>query len=169
MKRIAVMLLFCGLTLGAAGAAFAQPDNEDFQGPGREQPLTPQQLEQAKKIFQENYASTDAIRQQLAAKREQLNTVLSSDNPDKGQIESLSRQIGELRGKLLAARVDARKQLQQEGLPSDAYGPNAPGRSFHNGPEVWNGGPRHGRHGGHHGGNYGPRGYWGCPGMMGCW
>lgn len=164
-KKMCIALLFG--TLIIVGSAHAAAWNNDGQGPNGKgqswgQQLTPQQRKQAEQIFNENFASMNETRDALAQKRQQLNMELQSENPDSAKIESLSREIGELRGKMLAARVKVRSELASEGLPEDFYGPN-PGmrKNDGRGPEVW--------HGGHHGKkHHRPRGYgegcWGCPG-----
>lgn len=160
------MALVCGmaLTCVTANAQPPVPQNNDFGGPGWNRQLTPQQMEQARKIFDNNYQAMSETRELLNAKRAQLKAVMAQPNPDKSQIETLSREIGELRGKILAARVDVRNQLSSQGLPKDFFGPNAPRRGeWDNGPEKMPGpGWRH--HRGWHNGWPGG-GYWGCPGM----
>lgn len=154
-KKIALIALAATLLCG-----FAANGEAAFHGPGAPAPapgqgnfgapcpafgpgLSPEQMQQAQQIFNESFASMDGTRQTLAAKRAELNALLASPNPDKGQIERLSTEIGQLRGKMLAARADVRAKLQQQGLPADFYGPGAP-----------------------RGGNFGPNPGWGCPGMM---
>ena len=64
----------------------------------------------------------DAVRQSLITKRAELDAQMSSVSPDKGKIESLSREIGELEGKMRSDRADLRAQLDKEGLPMGGYG-----------------------------------------------
>lgn len=150
-KKMAVIALAATLLCGFAGASEAAfsgpgapppPDNFGAPCPGYGPGLSPEQMQEAQKIFTDNYASMTATRQELAAKRAELNALLASPAPDRGQIERLSTEIGQLRGKMLAARADVRAQLQAKGLPADFYGPRGP---------AGNGGPNPG---------------WGCPGMM---
>lgn len=171
LAAVICTLVFAGSITNAAGwnpGSDVTPDGRDQLWGQR---LSPQQRQQAEKIFNDNFASMEATRQALAEKRAELDDELQSDNPDTDKIEAISRQIGELRGKMLSARVKTRSQLAEQGLPDDFYGPGGPrvkGKKRPRGPEVWHGGPHHGR--GHHYG-YGdrPYGYWGCPGMRGCW
>lgn len=175
LKKFAFTTVLCGtlLTAGIASAAagFTGPGSDNFPGKNQNQSwgqqLTPQQRQQAEKIFNENFASLDETRQALAAKRQALDAELSSENPDPAKIESLSREIGELRGKILAARVKVRSQLAEEGLPQDFYGPGGPkgSRDRNRGPEVWHHGKRRHGHGHYRGDDIPPCGY-GCPGMM---
>lgn len=172
LKTFTLSAIMCGMIL-AGGLAQAAAG---FNGPGARgnqnwnQQLTPEQRQQAEKIFTDNFASMDDTRQLLAQKRQQLDEILASDNPDPDQIETLSREIGDLRGKMLAARVKVRSQLAEQGLPQDFYGPGGPRprRDGQRGPEVWHGGKR--GHG--HGYGHGPRYYMMVPGygcMGGCW
>lgn len=123
-KSFASLAIAAALVLGAS-AGQAQPDGvppayqmQPYRG------LTAQQEQEAQKIFVDNYAEMEATRQALAAKRMELDQQLASPSPDKGKIERLSREIGELRGKMLSARADVRAKLNQKGLPPDYFGPN---------------------------------------------
>lgn len=126
---------------------------------GNGQPLSQEQMDTAKKIFDNSYAGMEATRRALAAKSAELDAQLSSQNPDNAKIESLSREIGELQGKMLAARADVRSQLEKAGIPSDYYGFNpgyGPGYGPNNGPgwHMYDGGG-YGWHGSRHGGRGG--------------
>lgn len=192
-KKFTTLALAGILALGMAGAAQAaggrdyRPDAQAYPG------LTTDQQAKAKKIHDETVAGTSETREKLRAKRAELDAQLASPEPDKDKIESLSREIGELRGKLMAARVDLRAKLAKEGIPAEAFEPGpgprpgfGPGDDGPRGNGPRNGAPgygpgpcwgpdgggygygyHHGRRGGHHrggwGGGYGPRG--GC----GCW
>lgn len=159
-KCFSLAASFLVLSLAIAGSASAAgfsggfvpsiPPQQAPQQPAPQQP-TPQQFQDAQKIFNQYNASMEAARQQLAAKQYELNALLSSPKPDKDQIQALSREIGELRGQMLANRADVRAQLQQRGLPSDFYG-NHHGYRHHS-----------------HGPNWGvrQRGY--ARGGCGCW
>lgn len=163
MKKFVRIILGAILVMGFAAFAQAEPqyrDNNRFYSD-----LSPAQREEANKIFKENYNQKDALRQELNSKRAELDAVMNSQNPDKAKIETLSREIGELRGKLLVNRVQVREQLQEKGLPSDMYGRKRDRNQGYNDPQIWHRG--HGR-GGHHYDHRGygrPWGYWGCPGM----
>ena len=190
-KKLTTLALAAILALGAAGAAQAagrdyRPDAQAWPG------LSTEQQAKAKKIHDETVADTSGTREKLRAKRAELDAQLASPEPDKDKIESLSREIGELRGKLMAARVDLRAKLAKEGIPAEAFEP-APGprNGFGPGNGPANAGPgygpgpcwgpnghgygygyHHGRRGGHHRGGWGG-GNWGggyAPmGGCGCW
>ena len=148
-KNMAVAILAAALCCSFASPGEAAPRGPNapqgnFGGPefGYGNGLSPEQMEQARQIFNESYASMDSTRQNLAAKRAELNAELANPNPDKAKIERLATEIGALRGKMLAARTEVRSRLQEQGLPADYYGPR--------GPNPYYDGPRPG---------------WGCPGM----
>lgn len=109
--------------IGGAGAALAAPS--DMQG-GPD----PEVRAKAEKIYRDHRAATDATRQQLMVKEAELKGQMQSVNPDTSRIEALSREIGELRGRLMAAKVQMRQQMEKEGIP--AY--------HHRGPGKWRGG-----------------------------
>ncbi|MGE9985986.1 periplasmic heavy metal sensor [Desulfovibrio sp. SGI.169] len=153
--RTTTLALAAMLVLGFAGISQARGYDDCAGGPRYNAPLSPEQREKAQSIFNSHYAKMDSVRQALITKRAELDAQMSSPSPDKGKIESLSKEIGELRGKMLAARVDLRAQLDKEGLPT-ACG--------HMGPGYGHMGYDHDmgmRHGGHGHGGYGGRG--------GCW
>ena len=126
--------------------------------------MNPQQMEMAREIIGRNFANMDSTRQALAAKRQELDALLASPNPDAGRIEKLSREIGELRGKMLAARAQIRSQLAQKGLSPDFLGPDAPERQDNfGGPQAYH----HNRY--RHGGWGHGRGHGAPYGCGGCW
>lgn len=170
MKKFAGIILGALLTLGIATFAQAAPQSSDYNRFYSD--LSPAQREEANKIFQDNYNQADALRQALNAKRSELDSVMNSQNPDMAKIESLSREIGELRGKLLANKIQVREQLKEKGLPSDMYGKHNAQRPDPYGQQIWDRRQGHGGHHHHGGHGYGrPYGSWGCPGMgmMGWW
>lgn len=154
-KQFLGTVLVAALILGASVTVSAAQGN-GYQAQPYGQGLSQEQQRQAQQIYQETLASTNSAREALNAKRSQLDQELASPNPDGARIESLSREIGELRGQLLAARAQARSRLSQQGLPPDClsgcWGDRgmmmtngwqyAPGAYYHHG-------RGHGRHRGH--------------------
>lgn len=171
-KQFTTLALAGLLALGVASAAEAA-NGRDYRPDAYAYPcLSSEQQATARKLHSETLAGTSGIREKLHAKRAELDAQLASPEPDKDKIESLSRDIGELRGKLMAARVELRAKLAKEGIPMEAcapapqpcpgYGPGNGAPGYGPGP-CWNSdghgygyGYHHGRRGGH-----GPRG--------GCW
>lgn len=78
-----------------------------------------------------------SIQQQIESKMIELDNEMASPNPNRGKIESLSKQIGELRGKELSARAG------QGGRAYSDYGR----RGYHRGYGWHHGGYHHGRGG----------------------
>lgn len=157
-KHCAWLFVAAALILGAASADAAQGDNNmpRYEARPYGQQLTPQQMAQAQKIFDESFADMETTRQTLAGKRAELDQLLASPNPDGRRIETLSREIGELRGKMLSHRAAVRNKLASQGLPPDCFGPGY-------GPMMGGYGPMMG--------GYGPmmEGYGGpCWGDRGC-
>lgn len=95
-----------------------------------------------------------AIQQQLDAKMAQLNDELASDTPNRDRIKSLSGEIGELRGKELAAGASQGRRPYYNGY--NGYGRGPCGYDGHGrGPCGYH------RGGWHHGSPYrGGRGCW---------
>lgn len=153
--RTTTLALAAVLVLGLAGVSQARGYGGRDGGPCYNDSISPEQQEKARGIFNSHYAKMDSVRQALITKQAELDAQMSSTSPDKAKIESLSREIGELRGKMLAARTDLRAQLDKEGLPM-GYG--------HMGPGYGHMGSGYGM-GMHHGG-YGHGGY---GGRGGCW
>lgn len=123
--------------------------------------LSQEQINAAREIINRNFANMDSTRQTLNAKRAELDSLLASPNPDSARIEELSRDIGQLRGKMLAARAGVRSELAKKGLSPDFLSPAPQGNweQQYVGPQPYHHGhPRHRGHG------YG-RGY----GCGGCW
>ena len=127
--------------------------------------LTPEQRRIAQEVFDRNYAAMESTRQALTEKRAQLDEEMASENPDGAVIERLSREIGELRGKMLAARANARAELAKDGLSTDLYSPGAPRERVRPDQDVWRG--HHGYYG--HYGHRGPRGGGHWRGGPCCW
>lgn len=86
--------------------------------------LTQEQMEKAKQIFLNASGKMDNIRQSLYNKQNELNAEMSKPTPSNDKISSLSREVGELRGKLLSLQNDIRSQLTKEGLPAEAFEQN---------------------------------------------
>lgn len=126
MRNLKRLIMFSALMLVAAG--FVCPDNGFAFGrhrmdhsPAWSKNITPEQNSAAHKLLEESWNATSATREALSSKYSEMNALLNSENPDASRIESLSREIGEFRGKMLEARVKVRSELSKLGLPSDYY------------------------------------------------
>lgn len=183
MKLRIMAAVFCAACLGFSSAGLAASGygaGPQFQQGPEEQnlgmqiynqqvpQLTPEQYDLASRLYQKSAQDAAAVRQALAAKTGLLERELAKPAPDKAAIQSLSAEIGALRGQLLAAGAELRANLAGNGLPPDCLGPCYSEDGYRHygwgmGPGAYWGG-RGWRHGGH-----GWRG--GCwNGMMGnCW
>lgn len=159
--RLAVAL-FTAAIIGfgalSAEAASGYRKGTQFNSPMDQQQLTPEQLEKARQIFDDNYEQMDEARHILNSKRAELDRELNSPNPDSGRIASLSQEIGILRGQMLAARAQARNQLARQGLPPDCFGPCWGGRGCG---MMYNGQGYNGWHHGNYRRHHGHRSDWG--------
>lgn len=160
MKIFAMAAFISTIALGWAPTAQAANDAPPLPQQGWSQ----EQWAEARRIFDETNAGMTTTRQELASKREILDRELAKPNPDAGTIEKLSREIGELRGRMLSARATARSRLAERGLPADCYGPCASYYPYP-GPMMGYGDWDRPHRPRHHGGHHGPRGGWGCGGM----
>lgn len=107
--------------IGSAGAVMAAPGNTPTRGyhHGQRTPLTQEQENTITKAMQEYAVSTDTTQQQLTVKTAELRAQMNSVKPDASRIEAISKEIGALRGSLLAAKVTMAAQLEKNGIPKE--------------------------------------------------
>lgn len=79
--------------------------------------LTEAQRATLNKVMESSYKGTEAVRQQIITKQAELQAQLIAANPDAKKIETITRDLGELEGKMLAERVRISRQLKDAGLP----------------------------------------------------
>lgn len=144
-KYLVATVLVLGIS--GVGAAVAAPAPAD---------VNPEEMRaKAEKIHEDHRAATDTTRQQLMVKEAELKGQMQSVNPDTGRIEALSKEIGELRGRLAVAKIKMKQQLEKEGLadmhrgPGKKHGPrkhgcDCPGGMKHGGPGKHDGPGKHG-------------------------
>lgn len=113
MKKLGVLVLAAAFCCGFSGAVNAK---DGKAGRYMEQ-LNEGQREQARTIFEESRSANRELRETIRAKREQLAGMMKSASPDVAAIEALSKEIGQLRGKEMAARLATGEKLKQAGLP----------------------------------------------------
>ena len=169
--RITTLALVAALSLVCAEFAQAQPEAHFAKdGPRQEAPLSPEQMETVQKMSKAFFDQTLPLRQALIVKKAELKAQMLSPNPDAAKVETLYREIGDLRGKMAVARLNLRAELEKQGIPArhcpmsgmgpgprqhgfDCDRPHGP-RGSGNGPDC-DRGPRghrdHGGHGGHDG------------------
>lgn len=179
MHKIWGVLVFMAMTglFGVFGCA-AQAVAENYYDYVPNPPLTQQQQTAMQQILNETSGKLGPLHDELARKEAELQGILDSTTPDQGRIASLSREIGDLRGKIMNAQIEMRGKLANAGIPAvptQRYvqpnwgqqwnggcpgGPNCWGAQGGYGAPCWGGNfPRHGRghYGYHHG--YGMMGW----------
>ena len=114
--------------LGLSGAAMAAGPH----GAGMMN-LSPEKQEIVKKLHEDFYNSTKATRQELIAKRHELDAQLYNANPDAKKIEALTKEISDLRAKLYSARITLKGKLIKEGITLERSG-HGPGMKRGMGP-----------------------------------
>lgn len=122
MKRLLLTAVMCAAALLASTSSHARHHGPYYPPQQYSQPFTPEQWAQAQQIYAESNASMEPLLQELGSKMEILDRELATPNPDPATIEKLSREIGELRGKMLNAQASARTRLAERGLPPNYYG-----------------------------------------------
>lgn len=120
-KHLGVLTLAATLVCACAfpvAPSFAKGDrNQNSQL----QQLSPEQQTTAKRILKESRVETAPLREALKSKKAELDEQMQSAAPDRERVETLAREIGELQGKILVARIDMRNRLKQEGLPPNIF------------------------------------------------
>lgn len=108
--------------LGIAGMANAQ--GYMMGGPGMMNGMAPEKQAAVQKAYDDYAVATDQLNQQLFAKQAELNALYNSGSADTGRVQTLTREIGDLNGKLYAAQANLRKQLAKTGAtsPNSGYG-----------------------------------------------
>lgn len=126
-KKLATLAIAAALaiTFATPQAGNARPGDRQGPPPWMES-LTPEQKATAKKILESNAPQMSKLRGELDAKRAELATARKSRTADIKAIESLSREIGELHGKMLVEDLALRAQLRDAGLPVDRMGRPGP-------------------------------------------
>lgn len=86
------------------------------------QQLSPEQQEQAQALFDEYEQAVIPLREKIFAKHALLNAELESAQPDDAKIGALTKDLGELKTRLFAERVELRKKLAAAGIPAMGRG-----------------------------------------------
>jgi len=118
LTAVAAMVLTASLALAGPGGQGKGP-GAGFGGPCAAQ-LSPEKQAAFQKLHTDFYTKTVQMRADLQVKRAELNAVAVSPNPDQGKIDTLSKEIGDLNGKLLAERTRFRIQVAKEIGPEAA-------------------------------------------------
>ena len=97
-----------GAGYGPCGAAYAQ--------------LSPEKQGALQKLQEAHYAKTAQLRADLGVKRAELNALSVTGNPDTAKVQALSKDLGDLIGKLAAERTLFRAQVAKEIGPAGLAG-----------------------------------------------
>lgn len=120
MRYLSAAVLLAAM-LCAGGPAWAQMGPGMMYGGGwggrGASALTADQQAAAQKIYTQHYQATEKTRQQLYAKTSELNALLYGQKTDDKRIQTLSKEVSDLRGKLFEDGVQMRRQLIKAGVP----------------------------------------------------
>lgn len=145
-----------------AGTAMAAgPGGHRGSGPmgGFHQMLTDQQQADMQAIFADHYKKVQPLRDQMRSKHAELEAIYYSGSANNSKVQSLFREIADIKAKMFAERMDLKAKLDAKGLPSGHMGPGMHGMGGmggmgrHDGPD-----PRPHDNGWHRGG-HGPDRY----------
>jgi zinc resistance-associated protein len=118
-KRRVLSLALVAAMLGLTGlASAAEPQGErttttGHYGAGMMR-LSPEKQAIVRKLHEDFYNSTKATRQELISKRHELDAQLYSAKPDENKIQTLTKEISELRATLYNARISLKGKLIKE-------------------------------------------------------
>jgi zinc resistance-associated protein len=116
--RIVSLSLALAFVLGLSGLALAGPKDAALMSS-----LSPEKQEIARKLHEDYYNSTKEARKALRSKRHELDALLYSANPDEKRIQTLTREISDLRASLYSARISLKGKLIKEDIPvGSGYG-----------------------------------------------
>lgn len=111
------LFALAALTL-TSGVALAGPHhgNGNINNDGYSQ-LSDTQQATAKKLHNDFYTQTSALRQQLTSKRYEYNALLTADKPDSAKIEAVAQEMEALSQKLDQQQVKLDVAMAQAGIP----------------------------------------------------
>jgi zinc resistance-associated protein len=122
LTALAVLAMTSSLALarpgGGPGAGQGGCSN---MGGGMSQ-LTPEKQATFQKLRDAFVAKTAQLRAELGVKMAELNALSVPQNPDQAKIDALSKQIGDLQGKLLSERTQFRIQVTKDVGPGMGRG-----------------------------------------------
>lgn len=116
-QKLTLPLIALAALIFGSGTAWAHWNNGYGMGPQDYSQLTSEQQATAQKLYNDFYAQTGALRQQLISKRYEYNALLTSDKPDNAKIESVAQEMETLGQKLAQQRAKFDVALVQAGIP----------------------------------------------------
>jgi len=130
------------------GPGYCRQDRRGYEN------LTEGQRSQLDRVHQKFYDETAQLRNEIWSKSAELNTLLSSANPDAEKAKALQNEISDLRAKMAQKRIDF--ELEVRKIAPEVRSGRGYGRGY--GPRMRGSGPGMGY--GRHMGGYGPGGCW---------
>lgn len=123
MVALATVLLTASLAMARPGGP-AGPGNGPGNGPcgAAYAQLSPEKQAALQKLQEAHYAKTAQMRADLGVKRAELNALAVTGNPDTAKVQALSKDLGDLIGKLAAERTLFRAQVAKEIGPAGLAG-----------------------------------------------
>lgn len=100
-------------------------------GGGAMAQLSPEKQAAFQKLHDAYAAKTDQLRADLGVKRAQLNALAVASTPDQAKIDALTKEIGDMQGRLLAERTAFRIQVNKEVGPIAWGGMGMMGGGYH--------------------------------------
>ena len=128
-SRVIGIALVVALVLGMSALSFAagpaQTDQPASTGKtGKFSMLSPEKQEIAKKLHGEFRQSTAKARESLGAKNRELRDLMSAPSLDEGKIQTVAKEIADLRATVYLARISMQTKLAKEGI-TFGHGSNA--------------------------------------------
>ena len=153
-KTLRIALVTLATVALTSSLAMARPGGQGGMGGGQGDcpgagggmtQLTPEKQAAFQKIHDAFAAKTAQMRAELGVKMAELNALAVAPTPDQAKIDALTKQIGEIKGKLLSERTQFRIQVAKEVGPGFGGGCGGMGGGMMG----------HGMGGGYHGGGMG--------------
>lgn len=97
-------------------------------GYAAQQALTPEQQDKLDILKKEYLSKTQSVRQEVYAKHLELEALLAAKDTDKTQIDAVTKDLVDLKGRLFEARVQFREDLKELGITDFGRGRGFCGR-----------------------------------------
>lgn len=115
---VALGVLFMGTMMFNPMAEARMPvgDCPNYRGMAAGPELTQEQNQKLAGLFDEHQVAMGKIHQKLAEKEAELRLATLAEKPDAQKVTTLSKEIGELRGQMITARMAFDEKLSQAGF-----------------------------------------------------
>lgn len=115
----AALLAMSGLAI-AAGPGFGRGNNPNCPGGVDQLNLTDEQKTNMNELREKTWKNTVPLRNEMQAKRLELQTLWTNPNPDKNEILAKQKEMNDLRNKLQARMTDSRLEARKYLTPEQA-------------------------------------------------